>query len=372
VLTAGHCSSLTGSAVATPASFPPSAFEVVVGTVARSGAGGEQLAVDRVVVPGDYLLTQGYDTSLLHLAVSARTAPTPVAGAGFDALSRPDVLTEVAGFGVTSDGGSAPTTLQQVQLPILTDAACSAAYGSSFEAMTQLCAGYEEGGRDSCQGDSGGPMFTRTAGGALFVVGTTSYGNGCARPKTPGVYARVSERVLREFIRANAPSGVVDARAGDTTPAQTYDPATRTVRTAAPAAPAAPAPPPSSSAAPAMAVAPSGFRASLATDRVRRSTLRGRGLRFRLRCSAACAARVVLRVDAKTAKRLGRSSRIVGTATLRRAGAGRSTATLKVPRVLARRLTARPGAALRLEAAVRERAGVAPTRLGRRVVLTGR
>lgn len=103
-----------------------------------------------------------------------------------------------------------------------------------------------------------------------------------------------------------------------------------------------------------MAVAPSGFRASLVTDRVRRSTLRGRGLRFRLRCSAACAARVVLRVDAMTAKRLGRSSRIVGTATLRRAGAGRSTATLKVPRVLARRLTARPGAALRLEAAVRE------------------
>lgn len=364
VLTAGHCSSLTGGlGIATPLAYPPSAFSVVVGSVASSGAGGERVAVDRVVVPGGYLLTAGFDTSLLHLASPARTAPTPVAGVGFEPLSAPGVLGELAGFGLTAEGGSAPETLQQVPLPIATDATCGARYGS-FEPGTQLCAGYPDGGRDACQGDSGGPLFSRVASGALYVVGTTSYGEGCARPQSPGVYARVADRTLREFIRANAPAAIADAAPGaDVTPAQTYDPATKTVRSRTSAAPVAPTPRPVADAA--------AFRASLAADRTRRATLRSRGLRFRLRCSAACTARVSLRVDAATAGRLGRSGRTIATATLRRSGAGRTIATLKVPAALARRLTARRSAMLRLEATVRP-VGGPEMPLTRRVVLTGR
>ncbi len=365
VLTAGHCSSLTaGLGIATPLAYPPSSFDVVVGSVASSGAGGERVAVDRVVVPGGYLLTSGFDTSLLHLAGPARTSPTPVAGVGFEALSAPGVLGELVGFGLTAEDGTAPDTLQQVPLPIATDATCGARY-DAFEPGTQLCAGYPEGGRDACQGDSGGPLFSRVASGALYLVGATSYGDGCARPQTPGVYARVADRTLREFIRANAPTAVADAAPGaDTTPAQTYDAATKTVRVSMPAP--APARPASPSAAPA-----SSFSASLAADRTRRGTLRARGLRFRLRCSAACTARVALRVDAATAKRLGRPGATVGTVTLRRAGAGRTITTLRVPAALARRLTARRRALLRLEATVRPEAGAAKT-LRRRVVLTGR
>jgi secreted trypsin-like serine protease len=360
VLTAGHCSSLTGTlGIATPLASPPSSFEVVVGTVARSGAGGERLGVDRVVVPGEYLLTQGYDTSLLHLSSAAKTAPTAVAGLGFGTLSAPGVLTEVTGFGVTSDGGEVPETLQRVDLPIVTDARCGEAYGA-FEPQTQICAGYEEGGRDACQGDSGGPMFSRTAAGALFVVGATSYGDSCAKPKTPGVYARVSDGLLRDFVRANAPAGVVDARPGeDTRPARTYDAATKRVLATSGAAPTA-----------AGAAAPRAFSASLATDRTRRSTFRSRGLRFRLRCSAACAARVALRVDATTAKRLGRSSRTLGTVTVRRSAAGRTTQTLRLPARLAGQVSARRGARLRLETTVS--AGTARRALARTVVLTGR
>ena len=46
------------------------------------------------------------------------------------------------------------------------------------------------------------------AGGALRVVGATSYGEGCARPGKPGVYARVGDTLLREWIRGQAPAGV--------------------------------------------------------------------------------------------------------------------------------------------------------------------
>jgi secreted trypsin-like serine protease len=58
----------------------------------------------------------------------------------------------------------------------------------------------DEGGVDTCQADSGGPKFGRTSGGVLRVVGTTSFGEGCARPGKPGVYARVADDTLRPWI----------------------------------------------------------------------------------------------------------------------------------------------------------------------------
>src|SRR3712207_8763554 len=53
------------------------------------------------------------------------------------------------------------TTLfrSQVDVPIVPDTACSALYGSNFDAAAMLCAGYAQGGKDACQGDSGGPIM---------------------------------------------------------------------------------------------------------------------------------------------------------------------------------------------------------------------
>ena len=71
-----------------------------------------------------------------------------------------------------------------------------------------VCAGFPQGGVDTCQGDSGGPMFGKTSTGALRVVGTTSFGEGCARPDRPGVYARVADDTLRPWIAQNTGAGV--------------------------------------------------------------------------------------------------------------------------------------------------------------------
>ena len=205
VLTAGHCGSVTGAAVGTPASWPPQLIDVRIGSN-KSGQ-GEKVAVSRVIVEPDYLATSGHDITLLQLSRSSTKTPTHVVGAGGAGLWAPSTLEDIVGFGTTSEGGNTPATLQKAKVPITTDAYCAGAY-SDFDATSMVCAGYPQGGTDTCQGDSGGPMFGHDAAGALKVVGATSFGDGCARPNKPGVYARVGGNVLREWIRSVAPAGV--------------------------------------------------------------------------------------------------------------------------------------------------------------------
>ena len=209
VLTAGHCSSVTGAAVATPASWPPQAINVRIGGVTQDD--GEQRSVNHVTMHPDYLLTMGYDISLLHLSEASTMAPTPVASDAARGIWAAGTLATIAGWGATEEGGDTPDRLQEAQVPITTDQYCANAYGSDFDPATMVCAGFREGGVDTCQGDSGGPMFGRMTDGSLRVVGATSWGEGCARAGKPGVYARVADDELREWIAANAAGGVRSA-----------------------------------------------------------------------------------------------------------------------------------------------------------------
>jgi trypsin len=210
VLSAGHCSSITGAAVASPASWPAAAINVRIGGVNQSD--GERVPVKQAIVHPDYLLTDGYDISLLELTRPSSQTPTQVAGPGERSIWAPGTLETIVGWGTTEEGGSLPDNLQEAEVPITTDAYCDAAYGGIDEA-TMVCAGFPEGGVDTCQGDSGGPMFGRTTTGALRVVGATSWGEGCARPGKPGVYARVADATLRPWIASHAPAGVSSATA---------------------------------------------------------------------------------------------------------------------------------------------------------------
>lgn len=68
---------------------------------------------------------------------------------------------------------------------------CNEQYeGTITDAM--ICAGYEDGGKDSCNGDSGGPLVKFDNGNAQ-LIGVVSFGyNQCADPEHAGVYARVT------------------------------------------------------------------------------------------------------------------------------------------------------------------------------------
>jgi len=98
----------------------------------------------------------------------------------------------VSGWGTLASGGDSPCTLHAVDVPVLSDVDCEAAYGSDMDGNTMICAGEE--GYDSCQGDSGGPLTCGTDD-MDPLCGIVSWGRGCAEAGYPGVYAQASTYV---------------------------------------------------------------------------------------------------------------------------------------------------------------------------------
>lgn len=96
------------------------------------------------------------------------------------------------GWGATKYAGPVVQVLRQVELPVVPFAKCAKAY-AGIDYDKQICAGYEEGGKDTCGGDSGGPLFTNAT--LPVLIGITSFGRGCAEPGYYGVYTRVSHYI---------------------------------------------------------------------------------------------------------------------------------------------------------------------------------
>ena len=126
-------------------------------------------------------------------------------------------MATIAGFGVTEADGDQPDVLQEARVPIVADGVAAEAYPylvpgvdqvfGGFENRTQVAAGFPEGGVDSCQGDSGGPLLV-SAGSGMRLVGDTSYGAGCAEPGSPGVYGRLADSTMRDWIASIAPNAI--------------------------------------------------------------------------------------------------------------------------------------------------------------------
>lgn len=184
---------------------------------------GSVFAVSDIVVHPGYepgFPEAGHDVALIRLrgrwrgpvmALEGIAAPAPEAETGTAAGA-------VAGYGRLGEAAqdavainrsgrlvSAPSlVLQEGWVPLVEMETCrtrldarieewglSEVYaGVELDAATQFCAG--EGGIDACQGDSGGPLVRRDYGAAPVQAGIVSWGVGCARPDSPGVYMRVS------------------------------------------------------------------------------------------------------------------------------------------------------------------------------------
>ncbi len=228
VVTAAHCSSITPAGVVnTPIGQPGQLIELSIGahqtpTSTLDGgyvSDGEQHVAKNVFVnPGwTGIGSVSHDAAVIELDTPSSKKPVRIASAAERSLWRAGTMATIAGFGDTEPDGDQPAVLQEARLPIYADRNTAKAYPylidgvdplfGGFESATQLGAGFQRGGVDTCQGDSGGPLLVRTAT-AMRLVGDTSYGAGCAEPGFPGVYGRLADTTLREWIRSIAPNAI--------------------------------------------------------------------------------------------------------------------------------------------------------------------
>jgi trypsin len=106
---------------------------------------------------------------------------------------RPGAVVVLSGWGDISEDGGLAITLQKVEVPIVPQWECKWMYAHTVFSDYMFCGG--RAGRDSCQGDSGGPVV---ANGLL--VGVVSWGEGCACPGYPGIYASV-EKLCKGIVQ---------------------------------------------------------------------------------------------------------------------------------------------------------------------------
>ncbi|XP_063082941.1 prostasin [Cavia porcellus] len=93
---------------------------------------------------------------------------------------------------------SAPKTLQQLEVPLISRETCNCLYNIDSNPeephtiqQDMVCAGYVTGGKDACQGDSGGPLSCPVEG-VWYLTGIVSWGDACGAPNRPGVYTLTS------------------------------------------------------------------------------------------------------------------------------------------------------------------------------------
>jgi uncharacterized repeat protein (TIGR01451 family) len=194
VVTAAHCAAVTSS------------IDIQAGIhTLSSNAGQRRDVVTTIIHPSYNDSTFDNDIALMKLSAPVTLSSTvativpliPEDGA----LADPGVTATITGWGTTisGDSDSASDVLLQVDVPIISNPDCNAStsYNGSITA-NMMCAGLiDDGGKDSCQGDSGGPLVVPD-GASYRLAGVVSWGIGCALPRLPGVYTRVTE--MRDFI----------------------------------------------------------------------------------------------------------------------------------------------------------------------------
>ncbi len=190
VVTAAHCTENdNGTAIL--------ASDMVVKVGANdpySSSEGKNYLVSEVIVHEAYNnITLENDIALLRIKgpinfpnatpVKLISADDVLAGATI-----PGVMSWVTGWGITSVNPKIfPTTLQKVQLPIVSNATASAVW--STIPPTDIMAGYRNGNKDACSGDSGGPMVVPVLG-EYKLAGIVSWGS--SNCNSYGAYTMVS------------------------------------------------------------------------------------------------------------------------------------------------------------------------------------
>jgi trypsin len=164
-------------------------------------------------------LWRGAAPALNGRNASAPLAPDPARAefASSAAGSQVPAPALVSGWGdLNAEPGPSPSyplRLHQVHVSLVSAGLCEEAYATIEQTITprMLCAGGSpamgQGHTDSCYGDSGGPLVEDEAGASQpsgdVLLGLVDFGNGCGQAGYPGVYLRVADPAVANFLRAN-------------------------------------------------------------------------------------------------------------------------------------------------------------------------
>lgn len=187
VLSAAHCFQTTAV----------SNVKIYLGRHLQTGSNPNEISrtVTRLIIHPSYsTINQNNDIALLKLSSSVTFTDyiRPVCLAAAGSVFGGGTKSWITGWGKLNSGDTQlPNILQEVQIPIVNNSVCNTAYGGIITS-NMLCAGLNEGGKDSCQGDSGGPMVNKN-NSQWIQSGIVSFGRDCGIPKFPGVYTRVSQ-----------------------------------------------------------------------------------------------------------------------------------------------------------------------------------
>lgn len=134
-------------------------------------------------------LSYGPDAALIQLqdALDSSLAPVCFSSRPPPALGTPVM---VLGRGRVQETGPLSEGLHSAIIEVLSNETCTYAYGIHFNSE-YVCAGTSTGVPDTCHGDSGGPLLYQIEG-RWHQMGIVSFGNGCGKPKFPGVYSKVN------------------------------------------------------------------------------------------------------------------------------------------------------------------------------------
>ncbi|KAM4873139.1 mannan-binding lectin serine protease 2 [Thomomys bottae] len=185
----------------------PSGLDVRLGALRRLDPRAARARAHAVFVHRGYAHGAGFDHDLAlvqleeRVALSGSVAPICLPGRGAGALAGAGAVGSVAGWGLTQRGLPA-RSLMYVDVPVAEPRACAAAYARHPDPAARvtpnmLCAGLEQGGRDSCRGDSGGALaFLDAETQRWFVGGIVSWGSpDCGAAHQYGVYTKVANYV---------------------------------------------------------------------------------------------------------------------------------------------------------------------------------
>jgi secreted trypsin-like serine protease len=211
-LTAAHC---TTNNLNVPRS--PSSFTVYLGNVDLNGSLDQYAVTENKTNTAFVRTSLQNDSAMLTLARPGPYPVTRVVEDAEDSLWAPGTLARVIGWGAISASGPTSDLLLKADVPVITDDRCAEAYPTDddpaepdkFYGDTMFCAADAldsptGSAHDTCQGDSGGPLLVPDGGG-FALAGITSWGFGCADPDFPGVYSRVGDQPLNDWVHERTP-----------------------------------------------------------------------------------------------------------------------------------------------------------------------